>query len=262
VPAHDSVTCTYAASPATRSATLNTATVSSSVGGAVATAPVGFTANVIGSESATLADPRFGYSESISGTTPLTFPETFPCPSDAAQYTNGTHTRTETNVATLTFGGTTLTRQAQVAITCTRREFADETATGAGTVYPNSSNWFMYSAYGTSKIDLIAGQHHDAGDIFMSRSGKGSTAITTIRIVLHEGWSWDGVPEVLKIQPFDRAPTSYVESGSFLYKFSAPNLAKDPSTTVVFSGNTVTVTMPGHSPRFYGIHGDMLRRLP
>jgi hypothetical protein len=136
-----------------------------------------------------------------------------------------------------------------------------ETATGRGTVYPNTSNWFMYTAYTTSKVDLVSGRDHkDVGDIFMSRSGKGASAITTIRIVLHTGWSWDGVPEVLKIHPFDRAPTAYLEPGDFLYKFTAPNEAKHTATSVVFSGNTVTVTLPGHSPRFYGIHGDLVNQ--
>ena len=109
----------------------------------------------------------------------------------------------------------------------------------------------------------MAGRNHmDAGDIFMSRSGSGASARTTIRIVLHAGWSWGDVSDVLKVQPFDRAPTGYVRPGQFIYKFTAPNVASDSRTTVVFSGNTVTVTMPGHSPRFYGIHADVLRAIP
>jgi hypothetical protein len=69
---------------------------------------------------------------------------------------------------------------------------------------------------------------------------------------------------VRKIDPFDRAPTEYLEPGAFLYKFDPANLAKDPGTTVNSSadGTTVTVTMPAHSPGFYGIHGDVLRTLP
>jgi hypothetical protein len=80
--------------------------------------------------------------------------------------------------------------------------------------------------------------------------------------VLHNGWSWASVAEVLKIQPFNRAPTSYLQPGAFIYKFTAPNIANAPATTAVFSGNTVTVTLPGHAPRFYGIHADVLRALP
>lgn len=134
-----------------------------------------------------------------------------------------------------------------------------ETATGFGYVYPKTSNWFMYTKYGTSKVNLVSGRNHtDVGDIFMSRTGSGSTAKTTIRVELHSGWSWAAVPEVLKIQPFLSAPTTYVEPGAFLYKFTAPNIAKDPTTTVSFAGQTVVVTMPGHSPKFYGIHADVL----
>jgi hypothetical protein len=118
-----------------------------------------------------------------------------------------------------------------------------ETLSGFGTRYPNTSNWFMYTPYTTSKVDLVAGRdHQDAGDIFMSRA----SGVTTIRIVLHSGWSWDDVAENLKIQPFDSAPKSYVEPGSFRYKYTV-------------SGNTVTVTIPGTKAKFYGIHGDGLR---
>jgi uncharacterized repeat protein (TIGR01451 family) len=136
------------------------------------------------------------------------------------------------------------------------RLWEDETATGRGTLYPGTSNWFMYTGYTTSKVDLIAGQHHDAGDIFMSRSGS----TTTIRIVLHDGWRWEpGVEEALKIHPFDRAPQTYLEPGGFQFKFTLPNVAKFAGTTVTQSGNTVIVTLPGTSAKFYGIHGDIQR---
>jgi hypothetical protein len=149
-----------------------------------------------------------------------------------------------------------------VNVTC-RQQFAGETASGYGIRYPDTSNWFMYTPYSSSKVDLVAGRDlKDAGDIFMSRSGSGSNARTTIRILLHSGWSWANVAEVLKIQPFNQAPISYLQPGAFIYKFTAPNIATASGTTAVFSGNTVTVTLPGHSPRFYGIHADVLRALP
>ena len=263
-PANGSVACTYSAAPAGATATLNTATVASAVGGAVATAPVSFAVNTIGDAATTLADPRFGYSQLISDSTAPVFPETFVCPADASLYTNNTYTFSVVNTATLTGANTNLTASATVTVTCTRQDqWAGETATGFGTRYPNTSNWFMYTAYTTSKVDLVAGRdHQDAGDIFMSRTGSGSSARTTIQIVLHDGWRWDNVAEVLKIQPFDRAPTTYVEPGLFVYKFTVPNLVTDPRTTVAFSGNTVVVTMPGHSPRFYGIHADVQRLVP
>ena len=132
-----------------------------------------------------------------------------------------------------------------VTVTPPPPKFAGETAVGAGYRYPNTSNWFMYSPYKTTKIDLIAGQHYDAGDIYMSRT---STS-TIIRIVLQNGFQWDNVAENLKIQPFNSAPTDYVQPGSFAYKYTV-------------SGNTVTVTISGTSAKFYGIHGDVLRPLP
>ena len=166
-----------------------------------------------------------------------------------------------TNVATLTGPNTNLSANATVNVTC-KQQFAGETASGYGYRYPDTANWFMYTPYSTSKVDLVAGRDlKDAGDIFMSRTGSGANARTVIRIVLHTGWSWANVSEVLKIQPFNTAPTAWLQPGQFLYKFTAPNLAS-AGTTAVFSGNTVTVTLPGHAPRFYGIHADVLRALP
>ncbi|CAN5360072.1 hypothetical protein BH24GEM3_BH24GEM3_22120 [soil metagenome] len=249
VPAGGSVTCSYEALNA-QGATLNTATIISQGRTTTATAPVTFTANVIGHESGTLADPRFIYSELISGTTTPTFPETFPCPADASLYTNGTYTRTEVNTATLN-GNLNLSATAQVTITCTMppppSQWAGETATGRGTQWPGTSNWFMYTGYTTSKVDLVAGRTFlDAGDIFMSRSGS----TTTIRIVLHDGWRWADVKDNLKIVPLDAAPKSYMEPGSFPHKFRV-------------SGQEVTVTIPNSGKaKFFGIHGDVERRLP
>ena len=122
--------------------------------------------------------------------------------------------------------------------------FAGETAVGAGIPYPNTKNWFMYTPYTTSKVDLIAGQHYDAGDIYMSRSGGN----TIIRIVFQNGFSWADVTGNLKINPFNSAPTDYLQPGAFQYHFNV-------------TGNTVTVTIPGTSAKFYGIHGDVLRPL-
>jgi hypothetical protein len=263
VPANGSVTCTYTATPAGATATLNTATITSDdVGGTTATAAVSFSATVIGDDTTTLADPRFGYSQSISSGRTVTFPETFTCPADPTLYTNGTHTFTVSNTATLTGPNTNLSDNAAVTVTC-RQQFSGETATGYGTRYPGTANWFLYTPYTTAKVDLVSGRDlKDAGDIFMTRTGSGATARTIITIVLHTGWSWANVGEVLKIQPFTTAPTTYLQPGAFLYKFTAPNVARYPGTSVVFSGNQVTVSLPGHAPNFYGIHADVLRALP
>lgn len=263
VAANSSVTCTYSASPAGATATLNTATITSDdVAGTTATAAVSFTATVIGDNTTTLADPRFSYSQAISTGGTVTFPETFTCPADPSKYTNGTHTFTVTNTATLTGPNTNLADDATVTVTC-KQQFSAESATGYGTRYPGTSNWFMYTPYTTAKVNLVSGRDlKDARDIFMTRTGSGATARTHITIVLHTGWSWGNVGDVLKIQPFTTAPTTYLQPGAFLYKFTAPNLASYPGTSVVFSGNQVTVSLPGHAPNFYGIHADVLRALP
>jgi hypothetical protein len=184
VPANNgTATCDYTAS--TKDATLNTATISAPGNQDVeATAPVSYTANVIGDEEVTLADERFSYSQPISGNTTKTFPETFKCPTDRASYgANYMLTKTFTNTATLTGPNTNLSKDATVTLKC-RYPWQSETATGADTRYPGTTNWFMYTAYTTNKVDLIAGRNYDAGDIFMTRNGTN----TYIKITLHNGF--------------------------------------------------------------------------
>ncbi len=239
------VDCTYSA--AKSGITLNTATISAPGNADVkATAPVSYSAKVIGTESVTLADPSQGsYSQLISDSQPVQFTQNFNCSADRSHYTNGSFTATVPNTATLTGSegtfGVNLTATAQVVITCMN---PFETATGAGKKYPGSSNWFMYTGYTTSKVDLIAGQHHDAGDITMTRT----STHTVITIVTQNGFSWADVEGNLKIQDFDSEPKAYVAPGSFKHKFEV-------------SGNTVKVSIPGTKAKFYGIHGDMRRPL-
>jgi hypothetical protein len=241
--AGDDVECSYSA--AKSGITLNTATIlAPGNAGVVATASVSYTATVRGDERMTLADPsQGGYSRVISDSQPVNFTQNFNCSADRKHYDkNGFFTATVTNIATLTgAAGPDLSANANVVVTC-RNPWAEETATGAGKQYPGSSNWFMYTGYTTSKVDLIAGQHHDAGDIFMTRTSTG----TTIRIVLQNGFRWDDVKDNLKIQDFDSEPKTYVEPGSYKHKFKV-------------SGNTVTVTIPGTRAKFYGIHADTER---
>ena len=79
----------------------------------------------------------------------------------------------------------------------------------------------------------------------MTRSG-GNTYIT---ITLHNGFRWANVKENLKIQPFAKAPTSYVQPGAFKYKFSV-----SPHSTVTYKAK-----VPGDTALFYGIHADVER---
>lgn len=121
--------------------------------------------------------------------------------------------------------------------------WGDETATSAGTRYPNTNNWFMYMRYTTAKVDLIAGQHYDAGDIYMQRVTGG----TRITIVLANGWRFGPYEENLKIQPFANAPTYLPSIGSFQYKYD-----------IATGQTTVVVTVPSQA-NYFGIHGDMQR---
>ncbi len=246
VPANSTFVCTYTASTAT--ATLNTATVKAAGNSDVkATAPVSYTAKVIGDEQVTLADPLLSYSKLISDNTSETFPKTFTCPTDPTNYTNYTFTKSITNVATLTGPNTKLSKDATVKFTCTY-PWRSETATGAGIRYPGTSNWFMYTGYNTTKVDLIAGQNYDAGDIYMTRSGGN----TYIKVTLASGFRWANASQNLKIQDFAKAPTKYVQPGNFKYKFTVT-----PQSTV-----TYTAKIPGDTAKFYGIHADVERYVP
>jgi predicted XRE-type DNA-binding protein len=156
----DTVTCTYAASPADGSATLNTATVSAPGNpDQAATAAVAFTENLIGYDSGTLADDRFSYSETISGDTTKTFPDTFVCSSDAADYTDGSYSFTETNTATLN-GNINLSDSESVVVDCTLAAL-QPTKTAAGT-YNRTVEWTL------AKSVSPASHSGEAGDTFDS----------------------------------------------------------------------------------------------
>ena len=77
----------------------------------------------------------------------------------------------------------------------------------------------MYTPYQTTKVDLIAGQKYDAGDIYMTRPGDGNTYI---KVKLASGFRFANMQQNLKIQPFASAPKSYVQPGAFKYKFTVP----------------------------------------
>jgi hypothetical protein len=112
------VKCTYSAAPTDASAKLNTVTVSAT--GNVdqsSTAAVPWKENLTGYDSGTLADPHFSFSETISGDSTKTFPETFTCSADASKYTNGTYSYEVPNTATLN-SGIGLSASAKVTVTC------------------------------------------------------------------------------------------------------------------------------------------------
>ena len=246
VAANDSATCSYSASPPNKNATSNEALVTSKtdgVDGTSAQADITWNENVKGDEEVKLDDPRLNISKTISGDTTETSTETFTCPTDKASYTTNPLVTSYKNVATLKGIETDLTRDATVTVTC-RYPWVDETATGKGYTYKGSSNWFMYTAFNTSKVDLIAGQKYDAGDIYMTRDATK----TYITITLHNGFRWANVSQNLKIQDFASAPKSYVQPGSFKNKF-----------TVSQSQSTYTAAIKGTTAQFYGIHADLER---
>src|SRR5690606_39305060 len=110
---------TYPSLPAHATATLHTATVSAPASAVVeATATVSFNENLIGYDSGTLSDERFGFSETISADTTETFPETFTCSTDPTAYgDDGYYSYTEPNTAILN-GGIDLQDSAEVTVTC------------------------------------------------------------------------------------------------------------------------------------------------
>jgi len=135
------VECTYTASPGDATATLNTATVSAEGNPDVpATAPIEWTENLIGYDSGTLSDARFGYEEVISASTTVEFPETFACSGNAADYTNGSYSYTETNEAILD-SNIGLSDSKTVEVTCTLDPLVPS-KTAAGT-YDRTVEWTL-----------------------------------------------------------------------------------------------------------------------
>lgn len=258
----ETTTCTYSAAVA--GATVNTATVSTpGFADVIATADVNYTSSFTGDETVTLADPRFSYSQVISSSKTVTFPETFPCPSDVTLYVNGTYSYTVTNTATLKGDETDLTRTATVRVTCTKPQGPTETATGAGFPWAATqgapNNWFMYtpwvttgghrgiSAAATSTqpagTNLIAGQHYIAGRITGTR---GTT--TTIVITLNSAWGFaDGSD--MKVNPMScTTGQPYVSPG----QFAVHKDIVDGATTITVSGLPNTAC--------YGIHGGVYKK--
>ena len=258
VPAGGDVTCTYTASPTTKDAKLNTATVKAAGNKDVeTTAPVSYTANVIGDESVTLGDtsskdnPPISFSQLISDSTTKTFDRTFTCPTDPTKYTNFLFTQTNTNYATLKGAITDLKKSASVTFNC-KYPWRAETATGFGKRYTGTSNWFMvtqFPANGYGPVDLIAGQNYDAGDITFARNGT-TTITVTLSNTLPNKFRFANVANNLKIQNFATAQPPYLSPGSFKYKFTCSQAL-----------NTCTATGLPNAP-YYGIHVDVERFVP
>ena len=113
VPANGELVCSYTALSDDDSAIVNTAEITSladGVEGVTATSGIVWTENPIGDDETLLEDARFGFSETITGTTTKTFSEQFNCSAEG--------TFTHDNTATLTGSETNLTASASVTVDC------------------------------------------------------------------------------------------------------------------------------------------------
>ncbi|PPK98398.1 hypothetical protein CLV92_10193 [Kineococcus xinjiangensis] len=263
------VDCLYRAAPGGTSATLNTATVTTvetvpaghvgfigfgenEDGVKTTTAAVEFTENLDGSDSALLRDDLLSYSETIGNSAAIVESRTDTCPTERSAYDAfRKFTTTVENTAVLTpTGGTALHGSASVTLNCEYpATWKGETATGRGTAYPGSGNWFMYSSYSAlsngTGVDLVAGQHFDAGQVTASR-GLASNS-TSLTIVLDKGYRFAGVLENVKVQPLSTVPTKEVKVGSFSVKRTA-------------TGDSITISGLANTAN-YGIHVDVERQV-
>jgi hypothetical protein len=262
VAAESSLECSYTASPIGKTSTLNTVTVG--VDQESYTIPAGYsgkieggtaTADVVWGDPVLIGDPNprledlrpiFNYSQNISDTTILEQTETFTCPQySETLYPGDVYSATETNTSTLTGNNLDKSASAKVELTC-KVTWVNETATGKGYKWSSirgaPSNWFMYTAFTLEKVDLIAGQYYDAGDVTMTRNGN-----TSITIALHDGFRFANVTNNVKIHPMS-TPTSYVQPGQYSIKRTA-------------SGRSITVTGLTNKD-FYAIHVDVQRLVP
>jgi len=230
-PASGAASCTYTAAPAGRSATRNTATVSvANRADRTAEAAVGWTENLAGYDQVTVDDSVAGVLGTVGGSHSWTYPRSFTCGQDA-----GTHPNTAT------IAQTGQSSSASVSVTCLEEKWKGESATPRGPAWPGG-NWFMYTPYTAGPVDLLAGQHHDAGDITMTRNGT-----TSITITLHDGYRFAAGSNNVKVQAMSSAPTKFLPPGQYSVKKTA-------------TGSSITITGLS-STALYGIHVEVERRL-
>ncbi len=126
----------------------------------------------------------------------------------------------------------------------------EETAWGNGIRYVKKGNWAMYTPYFkddapdvgdiNSPVELLAGQHHVAGEIVFSAVTDGKITIT---ITLKDGWELQDVGESVKIQGYATSPPSKNPApGQFEYK-----------------GTKLTLEVDFY--RYYGIHLDVRKKV-
>lgn len=132
-------------------------------------------------------------------------------------------------------------------VPCEECEWVGETAWGAGPRYVNKGNWAMYTPFvANSNVDLIAGQHYEAGNIHLSAAVDGYVTIT---ITLNDGFrlaEFEGeiIEQAVKIQGYSSKP-------------AARNPA--PGRFNTYKGTDLEITVPAFA--FYGIHLDVEREV-
>lgn len=256
VAANGSAKCTYLAKPAGRAATENAAYVVATTANVPtdpnpATAPISWTEILTGSGTATLADARFGYSESISDGEEVTFPETFTCPADPSLYENGKQTFTERNTATLVAGAQSLSADAEVAITCSAKPTsAIEVVKSpkAQTVYADGTASYTYKVTNTGTSDLSnvtvgddrcspltrtdAG-NNDAEDLL--EQGETWTYTCSVSAAALFGSSSAPVTNTVTASGVDRAEQTVTDTDTAVTNLLVPGIAIDktgPATAV------------------------------
>jgi len=251
VPAKDNgndgeLVCSYSASPADDAAEDNTATVTSlnpMVDGDYATVPLLWTENLIGVDEPTLSDPRFGFSNLISGTTMETFPEDFDCSEDMSLYTDGFYSYIVENYAYLN-DVLNLSASATVTVECYAPEPESETAWAANGDVPGElrynergGNWATYVQYtGEKTVSMFAGQTIYVGTAHFSEPDGDDYVYITIS--LEGDWFFES-GSIIAVQDYEFAPSGNPAPGRFDHKFDA---VVDP----------ITVKVPLNN--FYGVH--------
>lgn len=129
-----------------------------------------------------------------------------------------------------------------------------ETATGQGLPWYLTrrapQNWFMYTQWsalsGGGTVNLIAGQHYDAGDITGTRGATANS--TTLVITLSSAFRFAAGTNNVKINPMSCTTNqTYVQPGQFSVK-----------RTALVSANSITVSGLANTD-CYGIHVDVER---
>jgi hypothetical protein len=153
VPAHSTATCGYSAAPGGHTATGNTATVTLNGYSFPASAEIVWAANVING-SATVSDnqnPGFPLTISDGGT--WTYAERYTCSSNPQDYTGGSYTFPESNIARVAYGNTVKEAPASTAVRC----YAPVVVKTAAGTYDERHDWDIDKVVSPTDQSAFAG---------------------------------------------------------------------------------------------------------